>query len=833
MISHRAIFGITTILLGIFYFINFVISKRIPLGHDTFQYLQLQYSFLNELIMKGEIPQWFPFLTKGTVTNIWFLIQNGILNNFYYPLVKFFHPENYYFMFYASVFFDEIVLITGTILLSKEFYKNTWTVLFVTTTVFGTAIWASQIWWSFHLYYMMPLVLYLYIKAIKEKSISNFLMGNVLLIIWSFYGNLPYQLPVITLFVALTVIIYWLLYTPPIESLSIKSGKTEDNRRYMELKIQFTQFKTEIFAKKLKDKRVYLNILKIISVTVLTLTPIFIIYKYLTSCGAGEIVYRNFMREAGGKVAYGVFLNYSKISYLNYKELVTGVPADFPFLTLSLDQFLYVGILPLTFFILAIYMLIKKILQDKITLTFLIVLLLLVSFSVGGFFAKLSYFFWPLMDRFRHVGLVSCIAKLYIIFIAGFAFDKTISLAKNDETSRYESLTKFLFFTTCLILLGKLISVLVPFKHRSLIYEEASSEIMIFKLTSIVITTIFLLIIWKAKNKKLIQKNGIKLLILIIILNSWELLTYRSLFFHILLPPTQEKNLYELFKFTDYPFQPDRSMNYDKNARFQTFIRSADIKYKEILKKGYCIFQKWGAYYWNSDQFFYFDPCSSIFRVDHRLINIDRYYIAYNEKFLPLNIEQPIPSHPAFLKIMGCNSPKIQFFENIYSSPKVEYLIADTKYQGDILLTDTETKNVQNPINQLDDNISSTLLKNERLDIPYKVVKFSANHIEMEISNNYQRPIIMHYADAFHKYWKAYVNGRETTIYCTNLGFKGIVVPPGNSTIDFIFREKKVFYAHLFLITFGNLGVILILYNLVSLLKAKKTENDKKFWIPS
>lgn len=118
VLSLRGVFVITFFILILFYCIHFLICRKLPLGHDTLQYLQLQYSFLNELAMKGELPLWFPFMTKGTVTNLWFLLQNGLLNNLYYPLATFLNTTNYYYLFYISLFFDEFVLLVGLLLLS-------------------------------------------------------------------------------------------------------------------------------------------------------------------------------------------------------------------------------------------------------------------------------------------------------------------------------------------------------------------------------------------------------------------------------------------------------------------------------------------------------------------------------------------------------------------------------------------------------------------------------------------------------------------------------------------------------------------------------------------
>ncbi|MCI0405006.1 MAG: hypothetical protein L0209_02855, partial [candidate division Zixibacteria bacterium] len=60
--SGRFLFLIVVLLQAAFLLYN-VIQKRMATGHDTFQYLTLQYYFLNNAVFSGEIAQWMPFMT--------------------------------------------------------------------------------------------------------------------------------------------------------------------------------------------------------------------------------------------------------------------------------------------------------------------------------------------------------------------------------------------------------------------------------------------------------------------------------------------------------------------------------------------------------------------------------------------------------------------------------------------------------------------------------------------------------------------------------------------------------------------------------------------------
>src|SRR5437899_865686 len=54
---------------------------RVMRGHDSFQCFSLQYYFLNNRVMAGEIPLWMPFMSHGTVSTWWYTIQASPLQN--------------------------------------------------------------------------------------------------------------------------------------------------------------------------------------------------------------------------------------------------------------------------------------------------------------------------------------------------------------------------------------------------------------------------------------------------------------------------------------------------------------------------------------------------------------------------------------------------------------------------------------------------------------------------------------------------------------------------------------------------------------------------------
>ncbi|MEN6421575.1 MAG: hypothetical protein ABFD76_06460, partial [Smithella sp.] len=96
---------------GIFLFL--IHGRWIVGGQDGFQYFALQYSFLNNVVNYGEIPQWMPFMTQGTVATWWHTIQGGILQNVLLLSGGLFKDINFLPLFYAGIFLDELLLLAG------------------------------------------------------------------------------------------------------------------------------------------------------------------------------------------------------------------------------------------------------------------------------------------------------------------------------------------------------------------------------------------------------------------------------------------------------------------------------------------------------------------------------------------------------------------------------------------------------------------------------------------------------------------------------------------------------------------------------------------------
>lgn len=66
------------------------------------------------------------------------------------------------------------------------------------------------------------------------------------------------------------------------------------------------------------------------------------------------------------------------------------------------------------------------------------------------------------------------------------------------------------------------------------------------------------------------------------------------------------------------------------------------------------------------------------------------------------------------------------------------------------------------------------------------------SHIQIRAESNIDAYLVV--LDSFYPGWKAFIDGQETIIHKTNYNFRGIILPKGIHTIDFIYSPKSLKY---------------------------------------
>ena len=163
---------VTLLVLQFLFFGSLINGHRIPAGHDGLHYFTLQYFFLNNAAIYGEVPQWIPFMTHGSIATWWYSVLGvcGIWANMLLqcgPLIK---NMNFLNIYYAGMFMDELVLLVGTWLLGRRFFSSPLTVFFVCISVMGSSIWATQPYFNFYHFYTLFLAIIHFIHRFLDEG---------------------------------------------------------------------------------------------------------------------------------------------------------------------------------------------------------------------------------------------------------------------------------------------------------------------------------------------------------------------------------------------------------------------------------------------------------------------------------------------------------------------------------------------------------------------------------------------------------------------------------------------------------------------------------------
>lgn len=765
---------LAAILLQLCFFIYLILQHRFPVGHDGFQYFTLQYYFLNNAVFTGEVPQWMPFMTQGTVSTWWYAIQNSFLQGTLLLISPFIgsllEKINFLSIFQIGIFVDELLLLTGTWLLGKRFFSSSLTVFFVTVSVMGSCIWLSQPWYNFHFYYAFPLILYYghrFLDTGRWRYI--FLAGNLLGL--QIMGNLPYFLPILSLFIFLYFLFFILL-----------------NYRESWEQIKRLRWRWPAVS----------SLAAIIMILVSGYT--------LLRTGTDQIVNYNYGRLLDSTTSLAGFQSYAlNLNFWKWLELLLG-------LSPALDYSLYIGFISLPLIIIGVFFNPRR--QNG---HFLLLILIILLFSVGSIISELFYHFWPMLKYYRHLALVSPFAKFLLCFLSGFGFE--VLLTPNRKFIKRPVFIGTLIFCSfslfCISgwllylshhyqvaanLLTKLVEIstlalnpmtkqheFIPGLPRLLVLfgEEILSDRLqnAFSFALIGALLMALSVYVLIRNKKFLGF----LLGTILTFHLFDIYGYK-VHESALRSVSLTQHLYKLTYFEEMPYSKRRS----------AFILDNNNPRTETLD----LIDPMQALYWSTHSFLFVDEVGNSLRTDHWLWPLDRLMRAYWKQPLDELTLKPkgllyyqkliFPlGHPAAAELSGLMEDKIQFFSKAFAmndDRRMAETISDSAYAGDILFVSDlpevpQAASLQSWSGQLPLNADT------QLSLPYEIRKFDANHLVLTIDVAQKDPAWLFYSDVWHPFWKATVNEKPTQIFRANLAYKAVALEPGTNTVHFKFSS--------------------------------------------
>jgi len=755
---ERALFFLI-ILLEAGTFLYLISGRLIPGGSDGFKYFYLQYYFLNNVVNYGEIPQWVPFMTHGTITTWWYIYQGGLLQDILLLSGGLLKGANFLPVFYTGIFVDHLLLLVGVWLLGKRFFTSPVTVFFVALSIMGSCVWLLQAWWNFHFFYAIPLILYLVHRFLDNGEWRYcFLAGNLLAI--QALGGLPYFLPV----TSLVIFLYFLFY------ILFHLKDTWQAIRSLHFDLSFV-------------------------LTVSINLVLFIALYVAMNSGTDQIQVANLMRNADGSVGLDVFLTYGgNFSWKTWLEMILGVSP-------AVDYNLYIGIVCVPLILAGIVFN-----SNKSNMHFLLTAVILLLFSAGTFVSVIFYYCWPMMKYFRHLVLVTPIIKILLCFLAGFGFEAVflrIIRGKRPLTIRLSSVViavLMLGVFTALWHLSHHYEFYVNF-YVSMVPQYLPVFLTLFNenlISPLLIRTAFFALasfMLFAGSMLFYRKRSLPaLIIIILLLHGADMYSYKLTQIRLKTAPLND----ELFKITTFqkmPYAKRRDISFENNNPRASLLDALPIHY--------------GVFYWTTHAFLFKDQLGNPFKTDSWLLPLDQYMRAYwgqpiNDRSVKVNglvyptryvrprLEFP-GKHSAALKISGVTEDKIQFFsraEVVPSEDEIVLNITDPAYKGDILFLSPLEKNIKaGPVSQSEFS-ENELASNSRMHLSYQVRRFDSNNLNVTIQKNDSESSWLLYSDVWHPLWRATVNGKETPVYKANLAYKAIKLEKGSNTVNFYFKSR-------------------------------------------
>lgn len=742
-------------ILHLFYL---VLGHRMPLGHDGFQHFCMQYFFLNDAAVNGEVPLWIPFMNHGTTATWWYTSAVGLLVNALLIAGRTIASVNFLDIFHYGVFVDRLVLLTGVWLLGQCYFDSTLTRFFVTCCVMGSTVAMTQFKFTLHLYYAIPLLLY-FGHAFLDTNRWRYLFLACNLLTVQTIGNDADSFPIISL----TVFLYFLFYALD----------------------QPSQFWGQI-----RNLRWGLPSAAGIVGSLLSLG---ILAAIITSVKDTAMLNLDAGRSLDSSVPLNVFLTYGgNMDFRKWQEL-------FLRLSPSLDFTLYMGFLALPLILFGLFYSRSRI-KYPLSLTALILLF----FSMGTWVSVFFYHAWPTMKFYRHLGLIAPVIKLFLLFLAGFGFEKLFIHRETWQGQRKVSYACLL--AGCLLLLVSMI--LVQMGSHSL--ESSRYFVTYLAAQTIQAPVIFApytvgLRLGEASVFALLigllfifiplvpfKKYGTIVILVAMLINAGDIYGYYCTEINAR-TFALNKDQYKITAFSRMPY-PSRRFISAPNPR-QSILVSPLGKFHLYVTTNAFLFQ---------------DALATRYRTDQRLKPLHGIISAFGKNIL---------TDHAFLKIAGSSADKIQFFNQACFAGDDKQLasyLSDSKYLGDVLLVSgTSTKFVPSCSTQ------EILTANVRLNVPYQIKQFTPNVLELSANVRSVKPVWMMYADVYHRGWKAQVNGKTVTILKADMAYKAIPLPPGKNIIRFTFISPKVALLERIIAVNALLWLFILLYLMAGILSRK------------
>ncbi|QSB01903.1 hypothetical protein JWZ98_02790 [Methylomonas sp. EFPC1] len=693
-------------------------AANLPLAHDTMINFQMFGTVYREFLLSDEFPLWLPFTSQGVTAD--FAYAFTFTPAFYAAvfLGKLFSVTDTLLLFRFGLYLEETLLIYGLYQLSSLFHRHRISPIIVGITGVLSVSWGTQIHWNFHLIYLYPLLLYHTARYLRGEGLEHLAFALIAMTL----GGLFYTQIFIAATLGAFVCIWLLLFRPQMPSL-LRFAIPNPGGQVIVCVALVIAFMNVQFARHVIDGM-----------------------QSFTS-----------LRQANGSVGLDIFLTYGGyVSPVKFMEFIYAAPVRFAFVA-------YSGLFTILF---VTFALIHARTKAFGVFVLLVGLVLLFSLGASGGVAEIAYRFFPTMDKFRHIGFVTPVAKILLIVASGFGIDHYLE----NRSARGRNT---LFLTSLAIALGA-VFVMVDAEHGWQYAYASDSSLDIpfaFHYWQWAIVVLFVLVAF-GLGTKLVTRDilgpGLLVCVLLEMMSYKFMLEWRA--------PAMTPNWFRHWQSLRHA--------YDVRPLLYSSMRRREIE-QDIIHQ-LSLMEVWGARNSLGYGSLSLDLCFPVHRVDMISTPFDsliRTRLAVTDGQSPQEYFTlgSVVNDTALMAAIGCETPKLYLARTPVltdNDAQVRHIInnAATLYETPVVQTSHPGWSDAMPT-------SSSAISTDVITIR----RFSANQLiaNIEIPAGSNRFLI--YLDSLHPGWHAQIDGHPAPILPANIAFKALELTPGYHEVAFRF----------------------------------------------
>lgn len=465
------------------------------------------------------------------------------------------------------------------------------------------------------------------------------------------------------------------------------------------------------------------------------------------------------LRQPDGSVGLETFLTYGgHLSPTKFMELIYGAPVRFAFIA-------YSGLFTVLFVVFTLLCARTKILWVFMSLS---VLVLLFSLGASGYVAEIAYRIFPEMDKFRHVGFVTPVAKILLIVASGFGIDHYLQNA-NDR------FRNTLILATLTLLLGT-VFLLTDLSHDWQYSYTVDSNLSIpfqFHWIQWGVLFMFVLIAFGFLSRPPASNiiGGSLLLCVLLGMGIYKFLLERHAPSMKPESISQWQMLRHAYDVHPLTFSPIRQRESDQNVIQQ-------LSMMEV----------WGARNSLGYGSLPVDLCFPIHRVDM----VSMPFNALIKARLGVSDVQPPQDHftinkvendAILMKAIGCNVPKLYLTRTPvliqkYEDAKRIVMTSEALYDSPVIQTSCGSQCGAAVTRETPDADDGTI----------NISHFSMNQLTASLNVPSGSNWYLIYLDSQHPGWTALVDGVAVPVLAANIAFKAVELTPGRHEVTFAFN---------------------------------------------